>query len=94
MKLGVIERVPCRSRFPVLGSVTVAYETVPGSGVRPLMGSKKEMVPVGAIVALSPRTVAINVVLEPAFTGLGDACRFTVGFANLTKNVVPEEVEG
>jgi hypothetical protein len=58
------------------------------------MGSKKEMVPVGAIVALSPRTVAINVVLEPAFTGLGDACRFTVGFANLTKNVVPEEVEG
>jgi hypothetical protein len=71
---------PCRLRLPVLGSVTVTYETVPGR--LPALLSLKEIVPEGAIVGLSPTTVVTSVVLEPAFTGLGDAARDTKGVGN------------
>lgn len=83
---------PWRSRLPVLGSVTVEYEIVPGRV--PALLLLKVNVPVGAMVLLAPNTVATRLVLEPALIVLGEACRFTVGVANLTKNVVLEEVEG
>jgi hypothetical protein len=44
-------------------------------------------------VGLSPPTVAISVVLDPAFTGFGEDCRFIVGVAKPTKNVAMGEFE-
>jgi hypothetical protein len=84
--------VPCRSRLPVFGSLTVEYETVPGRLLA--FTSENDIVPVGAIVGLSPPTVAVSVALDPAFTEFGEDCRFTVGVGNPTKNVVLAEVEG
>jgi hypothetical protein len=77
--------VPCRSRFPVFGSVTVEYEAAPRE--LPAVVSLNPMMPVGAIVGLAPRTVATKLVLDPAFTGLGETWRITAGAGNCANSV-------
>jgi hypothetical protein len=82
--------VPFNARFPVLGSVMVAYETVPGSGDSPMIGSKNEVVPVGAMVLLHPTAVVISATLDPAFTLLTEGWSVTDGIGHCTYGVATE----
>ena len=71
----------------------MAYEIVPGSGADPVIGSKKEVVPVGAMVLLHPTTFAINATLDPAFTLLREGWSVTAGVGHCTY-CVATEVDG
>ncbi len=84
--------VPCRSRFPVFGSLIVAYEMFPERF--PVFAPASEIVPVGAIVELEPNTVATKFVVDPEFTGFGEAWRLIVGVGYLTRTVTEVEVAG